>query len=87
MTQYQGSCFCGAVKFQVSGAPEAMGYCHCDSCRRWSAGPVNAFSLWPYDSFEVLAGADQIGEFHLTEQSIASGVKSAVVTCLLIIRR
>ncbi len=46
-----------------------MGYCHCDSCRRWSAGPVNAFSLWPYDSFEVLAGADHIGEFHLTEQS------------------
>lgn len=69
MTQYQGSCFCGAVKFQVSGTPEAMGYCHCDSCRRWSAGPVNAFSLWPYDSFEVLAGADQVDEFHLTEQS------------------
>ena len=24
----------------------AMGHCHCDSCRRWSAGAVNAFSLW-----------------------------------------
>ena len=68
MSQYQGSCFCGTVRFGVSGTPEAMGYCHCDSCRRWSAGPVNAFSLWPTDSFEVLSGADQVGEFHLTEK-------------------
>ncbi len=69
MNQHQGSCFCGEVKFQVSGEPAAMGYCHCDSCRRWSAGPVNAFSLWPPNNFEILAGEDQIGTFHLTEQS------------------
>ena len=41
-----GSCFCGAVELEVAGAPEAMGYCHCSSCRSWSGGPVNAFSLW-----------------------------------------
>ncbi|MEQ9547012.1 MAG: GFA family protein [Marinobacter sp.] len=69
MSQHHGSCFCGEVKFQVSGEPAAMGYCHCDSCRRWSAGPVNAFSLWPPSNFEVLAGEDHIGTFHLTEQS------------------
>jgi hypothetical protein len=26
---HTGSCFCGEVKFQVSGEPAAMGYCHC----------------------------------------------------------
>jgi hypothetical protein len=40
-----GNCFCGAVKLEVTGSPEAMGYCHCSSCRSWSGGPVNAFSL------------------------------------------
>ncbi|MCW8859619.1 MAG: GFA family protein, partial [Deltaproteobacteria bacterium] len=45
-TEYQGSCFCGAVEFTLTGQPEAMGYCHCDSCRHWSAGQVNAFTLW-----------------------------------------
>lgn len=69
MNEHQGTCFCGAVKFQVSGAPEAMGYCHCDSCRRWSASPVNAFSLWPVNALEVLSGSDEIGEFQLTEKS------------------
>ena len=43
---HKGECFCGAVQIEVSGEPEAMGYCHCRSCRSWSAGPVNAFTLW-----------------------------------------
>jgi hypothetical protein len=44
---YRGTCFCGAVEVVVTGQPNAMGYCHCRSCRSWSGGPVNAFSLWP----------------------------------------
>lgn len=76
MNQHQGSCFCGEVKFQVTGEPAAMGYCHCDSCRRWSAGPVNAFSLWPPANFEILAGKDQISTFHLTEQSYRKWCKN-----------
>lgn len=36
--KHTGACFCGAVRIEVSGSPEAMGYCHCASCRSWSAG-------------------------------------------------
>ncbi len=43
---YDGKCFCGDVALKVTGEPVAMGYCHCTSCREWSAGPINAFSLW-----------------------------------------
>jgi hypothetical protein len=53
----KGQCFCGAVKLEASGAPEAMGYCHCRSCRSWSGGPVNAFSLWKPDAVTVTEGA------------------------------
>jgi len=45
MGSYKGECFCGAVEIEVTGEPNAMGYCHCRSCRSWSGGPVNAFSL------------------------------------------
>ncbi len=66
---YEGSCFCGAVKLKVTGEPVAMGYCHCTSCRSWSAGPVNAFSLWKPESVTVTQGANQIGTFAQTPAS------------------
>ena len=66
---YEGSCFCGAVQFTVSGEPAVMGYCHCDSCRHWSAGPVNAFSLWKPNAVRVTRGADLIGTYNKTPRS------------------
>lgn len=47
-----------------------MGYCHCASCRSWSAGPVNAFTLWKPENVRVTKGADRIGQFNKTENSI-----------------
>lgn len=66
---HTGRCFCGAVEFTVTGDPVLQGYCHCSDCRTWSAGPVNAFSLWNPGQFKVTKGADQIAEYHKTERS------------------
>lgn len=66
---YEGSCFCGAVKFTVSGDAVAMGYCHCDSCRSWSAAPVNAFTLWPPSSVMVTQGKEKLRGFKKTPGS------------------
>jgi len=66
---HTGSCFCGAVQFTVSGEPAAMGYCHCASCRHWSAGPVNAFTLWKPDAVKVTRGAEHIGTYNKTPGS------------------
>lgn len=66
---YSGECFCGAVKFTVTGAPEAMGYCHCESCRHWSAGPVNAFTLWKPEALTVTQGGEYIGEYEKNPSS------------------
>ena len=67
---YEGSCFCGAVQFTATGEPVAMGYCHCSSCRRWSAGPVNAFTLWKPDAVNVTQGAEKIGTYNKTPKSL-----------------
>jgi hypothetical protein len=66
---YTGTCFCGAVEVTATGAPEAMGYCHCASCRSWSAGPVNAFTLWKPENVKVTRGADKLGHYAKTPQS------------------
>jgi len=74
--QYQGSCFCGAVEVQVQGEPAAMGYCHCESCRQWSASPVNAFTLWPPAAVTITRGSDQLASFAKTERSIRKWCKA-----------
>ena len=66
---YNGSCFCGAVQFTVTGAPAAMGYCHCSSCRSWSAGPVNAFTLWDPNALKITKGAQDVGTYNKTPGS------------------
>jgi len=66
---YVGNCFCGAVEIKVTGEPVAAGYCHCASCRSWSAAPVNAFSLWKPKAVTVTRGADHVGTYHKTERS------------------
>jgi hypothetical protein len=64
-----GSCFCGAVELEVTGAPVAMGYCHCGSCRSWSGGPVNAFSLWRPEAVRITAGGEHVATFAKTPLS------------------
>ena len=67
--QHKGKCFCGAVEVTATGAPFAMGYCHCKDCRAWSAGPVNAFTLWKRDEVKVTKGSESLANFALTEGS------------------
>jgi hypothetical protein len=46
-----------------------MGYCHCRSCRSWSASPVNAFTLWKPEAVRVVEGAENIATFSKTKMS------------------
>jgi hypothetical protein len=76
MSEYKASCFCGGVELSLTGAPVAMGYCHCESCRRWSAGPINAFSLWKPDTVKITKGADNIGTYNKTPNSFRKWCKT-----------
>jgi hypothetical protein len=39
------------------------------SCRSWSGGPVNAFTLWKPDAVKITAGAEHVGMFQKTPVS------------------
>lgn len=75
-TNYTGGCFCGAVQFTVNGKPVATGYCHCESCRQWSASPVNAFTLWKPEAIQITHGADNIGTYNKTPNSYRKWCKT-----------
>lgn len=66
---HAGRCFCGAVEFEVSGDPAAMGFCHCEDCTAWAAAPISAFSLFPLGSVTVTKGEDNIGTYNKTVNS------------------
>lgn len=68
-TTHTGTCFCGAVEIAVDGTPVAMGYCHCRSCRHWSASPVNAFTLWRVDALQVTRGRENLNTYNRTPRS------------------
>ena len=73
----EGCCFCGAIGVRVVGKPAAMGYCHCTSCRAWSASPVTAFTLWPPGRRpRHPRGANQLDEYSKTDNSIRRWCKT-----------
>lgn len=65
-----GRCFCGAVQLMVTGEPVQMGYCHCESCRSWSAAPVNAFTLFKPEAVRVTRGAELVTGYAKTPRSL-----------------
>lgn len=75
LNETSGHCFCGAVQLVVSGAPALQGVCHCESCRRWSASPMNAFTLWKPEQVRVTIGEDSIDSFEKTASSVRSWCK------------
>lgn len=66
---HKGQCFCGSVALEVSGEPAVMGYCHCSSCRSWSAAPVNAFTLFKPEAVRITGGAEHVAVFQKTPLS------------------
>ncbi len=57
---HTGQCFCGQVQIEARGDPQAMGYCHCESCRTMSGAPLRGFTLWPQDTVRVSRGEDRL---------------------------
>jgi hypothetical protein len=66
---HKGTCFCGAVAIEVTGAPLDMGYCHCNNCRTYSGAPLRAFTLWKPDNVTITNGAELLGRFKQSEMS------------------
>ncbi len=50
----KGRCECGAVAFEVTGARQAVTFCHCSQCRRFS-GHHWAATNAPFDQVKFTA--------------------------------
>jgi hypothetical protein len=63
----QGSCLCGAVKYEVSPPFLMFRYCHCPRCRKHT-GSAHAANLFvASDQLKWLSGEDAVTRYDLPE--------------------
>src|SRR4030095_10017573 len=67
--KHTGRCYWGAVEIEMRGDPLEVGYCHSENCRRYSAAPVSAFTLWKKENVNVIKGAEFLGRFKSSDIS------------------
>jgi hypothetical protein len=54
---HSGGCQCGAIRYEVSGAPQHVALCHCRDCRRSAGAPMVAWAAFAEGDFRVTKGA------------------------------
>lgn len=64
--RYQGSCHCGAVKFDVEGTIDQVMECNCSHCSR------KGYLLWfvPRETLEITSGQDRLGTYMFNKHII-----------------
>lgn len=58
-----GSCLCGAVRYEVSGPFAAAGHCHCSMCRKANGAAFATWGLINPDQFRWTAGVDTLEQY------------------------
>ncbi|MES2746228.1 MAG: GFA family protein [Bdellovibrionota bacterium] len=78
MTKLNGSCLCGAVKYEIEGEAKAFYLCHCSRCRKFS-GTAHAANLFvKVKALHWLSGEQSIKHFAVTGTRFA---KNFCSTC------
>ncbi len=70
-----GSCFCGAVKFEIELPTLFCGHCHCSMCRRPHGASFVTWTGVPPERFRVTSGEQNITRFQSSEKGTRSFCK------------
>jgi hypothetical protein len=55
-----GSCLCGAVRYELQGAPSGASCCHCSMCQRASGGAFQVYASVPLAALRWTSGQPRI---------------------------
>ena len=72
MEVLQGSCLCGAVRFEVTEPFEAVNMCHCTSCKKLSGSGGTVSGRVATSAIVILEGRERIGTYQPEEGSAKS---------------
>lgn len=60
MTIHKGGCLCGAVRFEVKGAPLLSGACYCRDCQYVAGGGGAYGMMFPADAVTITQGKTSV---------------------------
>ena len=60
---HQGSCLCGAVRYEIDGEQGPMVFCHCRPCRKANASAFNAAAGVSKSQFRIVSGEETLKEW------------------------
>jgi hypothetical protein len=72
-----GSCLCGALRYQIDGPFSAMMNCHCSMCRKEHGSLFATYAVAPATGLRWIAGEDRVARY----RSSAHGVRAFCPTC------
>ncbi|WP_108810348.1 GFA family protein [Sphingorhabdus sp. Alg231-15] len=53
----EGGCYCGSVRYEISGEPINQSICHCRDCQKSSGAASVAWIMLDQDEFSLTTGA------------------------------
>lgn len=66
MTEHQGGCLCGSVRYATTAKPTRVTICHCRFCQKATGSAYMVEPIFDKDDFELVAGTpktyDQLSE-------------------------
>lgn len=71
----EGGCYCGAIRYRVTGTPFHATHCHCSICRRTTGGTLVTWFSVTRDGFRLLRGEPR------RFQSSAKGTRGFCAAC------
>ena len=64
---FQGSCLCGAVKYEIRSRPKALSHCHCSKCRKSHGAAFASYGSVLRGDLHLIQGADGIKLYRSSE--------------------
>ena len=56
----QGSCYCGAVKYEIHGRLLLFANCHCPDCRKFTGSAFSSVLVTESEGFKLISGESDL---------------------------
>ena len=72
LRRFEGSCLCGAVRFELTPPSRFCAHCHCRNCRRAHGAAFVTWAGFPEDQVRIIAGEELLSRYRTDTEATRS---------------